>query len=131
MKTKSKKSKYIESHQITCVLNDTKWNRLFEELKKFNGPLRFQRKDLTEKKGDTNYWCSNLYYAMAGWGQIEWLNISAMTGVPRGALLEPTIINRNDLLVRTLSNTGIPFEMHCDGIRVWGYLRPEVSPLWV
>lgn len=104
---------------------------MLNELKEIDGILDFQRKDLDEKEPSPEYWDGDLYHVVGEWQQIEWLNIRALVSQSKGALLEPVIINHIDLLIEALNKAGIPFEKYGDGVRVWGYLRPEVSPQWV
>lgn len=131
LNTKAKLTRYVEENQITCVLNDTKWERLFNELKEIDGVLDFQRKDLDEEEEpNPEYWDGDLYHIIGEWQQIEWLNIRALVSESKGALLEPVITDHIDSLINALSKANIPFEKHNDGVRIWGYLRPGISPQW-
>ena len=129
--TKSKLIRYIERENISSVLNNTKWERLFKEFQKIEFALDFQRKDLDEAEPNPDYWDSDLYHVMGGWEKIEWLNIRAFVSHPRGAFVKPEIENNTPLLKVALRQSGVPYCMHNDGVRVWSYLRPGVSPEWV
>lgn len=128
--SKSKLRRYLESEKITGVLNNTKWERLFSELKKIEFTLDFQRKDLDEVEPAPTYWDSDLYHVLGGWEQIEWLNIRALISRNKGALVKPEIEDNTSLLISALEHAGTPYCLHNDGIRIWGYLRPGVSPEW-
>lgn len=130
LNAKSKLTKYLEENQIASVLSDTKWERLFEQLREIEGVLDFQRKDLDEPEPDESYWDGDLYHVVSGCKHIEWLNIRALISHKRGALVEPVITDHTELLIQALVKAGTPFERRKAGVRVWGYLRPGVSPLW-
>ncbi|MFB2707326.1 DUF6678 family protein [Marinobacter shengliensis] len=130
LRLKSKLTKYLEENQISSVLNDSKWERLFELLREIEGALDFQRKDLDEPEPDESYWDGDLYHVMGEWQRIEWLNIRALVSESKGALLQPVVTDRTDLLIQALEKAGTPFERLKDGVRIWGYLRPGVSPQW-
>lgn len=129
--TRSKLKGYIESENIASVLNNTKWERLFNELKKIEFALDFQRKDLDEFEPNSDDWDSDLYHVFGGCEQIEWLNIRALIRHSKGSLVKPKIEDNTSLLLKILQQSGVPYCMHNDGIRIWGYLRPGVSPEWV
>jgi hypothetical protein len=128
---KYKLHRYIESENLTSVLNNTKWNRIFSELKSIGCYIDFQRKDIDEEFTDHEYWCSDIYNVFGGWEHIEWLNIRALTFHRRGALVKPKIEDNIQLLIKAISNSGVPYCKHGDGVRVYGYLRIGVSPEWV
>jgi hypothetical protein len=65
-----------------------------------------------------------------GWSSIEWLEIRAQRTIPRGALVEPTIEDKTPLLIQAVREAGLAFSRHEQCIRIWGYLRPGVSPDW-
>ncbi|MGK0247888.1 MAG: hypothetical protein ACI910_000616 [Oleispira sp.] len=128
---KYKLHRYIESENLTSVLNNTKWNRLFSELKSIGCYIDFQRKDIDEEFTNPEYWCDDIYNIFAGWAHIEWLNIRALTVHLRGSLVKPKIEDNISLLLKAISNSGVPYCKHGDGIRIYGYLRIGVSPDWV
>ncbi|NAW67276.1 DUF6678 family protein [Photobacterium halotolerans] len=128
--TKSKLKRYIECENISSVLNNTKWDRLFKELQKIDFTLDFQRKDLDQSEPGPDDWDADLYHVMGAWEQIEWLNIRALISHPKGDLIKPEIENNTQLLINALQQSGIPYCIYHDGIRIWGYLRPGISPEW-
>ncbi len=126
-----KTHRYIERENLTSVLNNTKWGRLFSELKSIGCYIDFQRKDIEEEYTNLDIWCSDIYNIFAGCEHIEWLNIRALRNQPRGALVKPKIENNIQSLIKAVSNSGVPYCMHGDGVRIYGYLRIGVSPEWV
>ena len=69
--TSAKLRRYIEENQLTCVLNETKWKRLFESIKKIEWALDFQRKDLVEQESNEGCWDGDIYHVMGGCQSIE------------------------------------------------------------
>lgn len=128
--TNPKLRRYIEENQITCVLNDTKWEHLFQSLKKIEWTLDFQRKDLDEQDPDESNWDADIYHVMGECQKIEWLYIRAQVSEHKGALLEPKITDNTPLLLEAIKHANIPYALHKDGVKIWGYLRPGVSPNW-
>ena len=72
--TKKKLKSYIEREQVVSVLNDTKWQKLFDSLRATEEYfLEFKRKDLDENEPDN--WASDLYMQFGLWEKIEWIEI--------------------------------------------------------
>lgn len=128
--SKTKLTRYLEREGIGSVLNDTKWRRLFEELQNFEGALQFQRKDVDEAEPNQDYWDSDIYHVFGAWQKIEWLNVRALTVRRRGALVKPEIEDKTPMLIDAVRRAGVPYCMNSSGVRIWGYLRPGVSPEW-
>jgi hypothetical protein len=124
-------ARYIEREQLVSVMNDTKWQRLFGALEPIAGWLDFRRKDVRGSEQASESWCSDFYHMFGGWSGIEWLDIRAQLTIRRGALVEPSIEDKTSLLIRAVRVAGVAFSQHEESIRIWGYLRPGVSPDWV
>ena len=122
---------YLESEQIVSVMNNTKWNRLFEELEHIADLLRFRRKDLRDRESIPLHWGRDFYHVSGGQEVIEWLEISAVLERHRGQLAEPSIEDNSQTLLAALHRSGVPYCVSENVIRVWGYLRPGISPDWV
>ncbi len=121
--------KYLQKEKITSVLNNTKWNRLFEELQSVGVYLKFQRKDLLES--ESLYWDSDIYHVFGGVEVIEWLTISGVEEIPQGRLLKPKVIDNSELVEKAICKANLPYSIEGSDFRVWGYLRAGTSPLWV
>jgi len=130
LNNKSKILRYLEDENISSVMNDTKWERLFQELKKIEWTLDFQRKDLDETNIDTEYWDGDLYHVFGSHQKIEWLNIRALLSKQKGVLVESEIEDNTAILLEALETSGVPYSKHGSGVRIWGYLRQGVSPEW-
>ena len=120
----------IERERLVSVMNDTKWRRLFEALQPIQGVLEFRRKEVGQDESQLGSWCDDIYYMLAGWRHIEWLDISARRSFQRGVLLAPEINDQTSLLLQTVRDAGVPFSRQEHGVRIWGYLRPGATPNW-
>jgi hypothetical protein len=123
-------ARYIEREQLVSVMNDTKWQRLFDVLEPIQGSLDFRRKDVRRNERGSERWCSDFYMMLGGWSSIEWLDIRARLSVPRGALLQSKVQDNTPCLIQAVRRAGVRFCLHEQCIRIWGYLRPGVSPHW-
>ena len=123
-------ARYIDRERLVSVMNDTKWQRLFNALQRIEGWLDFRRKDVRESEASSEMWCSDFYMMFGGWTSIEWLDIRAVRVFRRGLLLKPQIDDKTERLIEAVKEVGVPFSRHENYIRIWGYLRPGVSPQW-
>ena len=119
----------INREQLVSVMNDTKWQRLFNALQPIEGWLDFRRKSVRESDASES-WHTDLYHMMGGWSNIEWLDIRAIKAISRGALVKPKVEDKTATLIEAVKGVGVPFSRHENYIRIWGYLRPGVSPQW-
>ena len=123
-------ARYIAREGLVSMMNDTKWQRLFHALEPIQGWLSFRRKDVRENEGAPTSWCGDFHYMFAGWSNIEWLDIGARRRIRLGTLVEARIEDNTALLIQAVRQAGVPFSRHDECIRVWGYVRPGVSPQW-
>lgn len=120
-------ARYIEREQLVSVMNDTKWQSLFDALEPIQGLLDFRRKDVRADKRNPESWCSDFYLMFGGWISIEWLDIRAQRTIHRGALVQPKIEDNTALLIQSVRRVRVRFSQDPHCIRIWGYLRPGVS----
>jgi hypothetical protein len=114
--TKDKLNAYLQREQITSVLNDTKWKRLFDSLSAIDHYyLDFRRKDLDRE--ETEIWKSDLYECFGLWHKIEWVEIR-------------TEQDHIQELTNAIKNSGVPFSVSNGVFKIWGYLRKGKSPEW-
>jgi hypothetical protein len=109
---------YIEREQLYCVLNDTKWDKLFNCLEPYKNYLDFQRKDLDEISPIENKWNDDIYEIFGLSQKIEWLNIHIFKS------------HESDILDLIRKNN-IPLSKQGENYRVWGYIRQGISPEWL
>tara|TARA_R110002012_G_scaffold321890_1_gene552103 strand:- start:2739 stop:3107 length:369 start_codon:yes stop_codon:yes gene_type:complete len=109
---------YIEREQLYCVLNNTKWDKLFSCLEPHKNYLDFQRKDLDESSPIENKWNDDIYEIFGLSQKIEWLNIHIFKS------------HESDVL-DLIKKAHIPLSKQGENYRVWGYIRQGVSPEWL
>jgi hypothetical protein len=130
-KDKLRLKRYVSRNGLSGVLNDTKWNELFELLKPMQGKLSFLRKDVRDSEVSVQTWDGDFYHNFGLCENIEWLCISAQLSIHQGVLLSPKIEDYTEELILLVLKSGIPFSRTEEGVKVWGYIRPGSSPVWV
>jgi hypothetical protein len=120
----------LDDQQFVSVLNKTKWDRLFEELRCANLPLDFKRKDINEPGVIDDRWDGDIFHVFGGCEAIEWLDIRAKLQVDRGKLLPPEMRDFTAELVASVKRAKVPFSLTDEGIRVWGYVRAGSNVEW-
>jgi hypothetical protein len=123
-------ARYIEREQLVSVMSNTKWQRLWNVLEPIRGLLDFRAKDVREREDAAESWCRDIYYMFNCWKSIEWLEVRAIVTTPRGALVAPKIEGHTTELVQAVRQARVPFSRHEQSIRIWGYVRPGISPKW-
>src|SRR4051812_27050224 len=123
MEDRKRLRRHLEREGLTGAMNDTKWRRLFQSLKKIDHLLRFRRKDVRDAVSLEPGW-DQIWHVMGGWENIEWLDISARTSHHRGALVPPRIEDHTEDLLEALRTAGVRYSITAEGVRIWGYLRP-------
>ena len=105
-------ARYIEREQLVSVINDTKWQRLFEALEPIQASLDFRRKDVRGNETESERWCDDLYMMIGNSKNIEWLDIRAQQAVSHGALLQPKVEDNTPLLIQAVRRAGVRFSRH-------------------
>lgn len=121
---------YIEREQLVCILNNTKWEKLFRVLEGIQGKLDFKRKDVRESEKTDQRWDGDIYHVFGLCENIEWLEIRAQISIPKGALIEPKVEDYTNELITLVKDASVPFSRTKEGIKVWGYVRPGTNPDW-
>lgn len=124
---------YVFREGITSVLNNTKWERLFELLEKSERFFRYRRTDLdgaTFPEDGTSF-TPELAQCWGDFWAMEWLDILSYQTYSKGALLAPDIEDFTSELVALANDAGVKFTMIERGIRVWGYVRKGKNPDFV
>lgn len=111
--------RYIERKQLVSCMNQTKWEELFRLLEPTR--LSFRTKDV--QRAEPSGWHGDLYYALSGTPSIEWLELDAKVSIP-------SVEDDTPVLRGALDGAGIPYSIEDGCVRIWGYLRPGVSPRW-
>lgn len=126
-------NEYVLREGITPVLNNTKWERLFELLQKSERFFQYRRTNLdgsTFPEDGASFTPELAQYWGDFWA-MEWLDILSYQTHSKGALLAPDIEDFTSELVALANEVGVKFTMIERGIRVWGYVRKGNSPDFV
>ncbi len=107
----------VERERLVSAMNATKWLEVTEAMRQLpGGPPGFRLKDIhcTSFVWPGHSWDREWYYHPRPWEDIEWLEI------------EPDL--RQEEIAASLKRIGAPFSIEGGIVRVWGWLRPGVSP---
>jgi hypothetical protein len=130
LKDRERLRRHIEREALTAVMSNAKWGRLQRALAELAFPISFRRRDVRDVGPDPGYWDRDKAHVHGGLLSIEWLDISARHEQRRGQLVAPTVHDRTGELRAALLAANVPFSVVERNVRVWGYLRPGVSPQW-
>jgi len=111
-------SRYIIREKLSSIMNDTKWQRLYDSLQVIEGRLDFRRKDLRGSEDQAKTWCGDFYMMIGGWREIEWLDIRGQRGMH----------DDQQLIIKFVRDAAVAYTLHDDFIRIWGYTRPGITP---
>lgn len=130
---KEKVKKIVLQRNLCSYMNSTKWNELRNAmLNEMPFPPPFSIKYLdTEYKEELQhdvYYLGDWYYGLSIDGHyfdasfaIEWIKIRPRYLKQRGMLIEPEIIDAEDVFVEILKKYSIPYE-ECSGVYyIYGY----------
>lgn len=107
--------RYVERERLVSAMNATKWREATEAMSVMvGGPPGFRIKDIRGPEPGADAWDREWTYHPRPWETIEWLEIRP----------DP----RHDQIVGLLKGVGAPISLEGGRIRVWGWLRPGVSP---
>jgi hypothetical protein len=110
--------RYAEREQLVSAMNATKWRETSEAMRHLiGGPPCFRIKDIQGPEPEAETWDREWFYHPRPWETIEWLEIQT----------EP----RHNEIVRILKQIGVPISIEAARIRIWGWLRPGISPEFV
>ena len=130
LKDRERLRRYIERERLTAVMSDSKWRRLQRTLAELPFSVSFRRRDVRDVGPDPVRWDWDWAHNFGGLVAVEWLEINARHEQPRGQLVRPAVHDDNAELRQALLAARVPYSMVDGNVRVWGYLRPGVSPEW-
>lgn len=118
---------------MTCVLNNTKWQRLFDLLHQSPCSFRYRRADLDgaifpEEGVHPTGEVAQIY---GEFWSMEHLEITAITETRTHMLLTPEAENFTPQLVALAQEAGVRFILIDQGIKVYGYIRSSDNPAFV
>ncbi|MCT8865586.1 DUF6678 family protein [Shewanella xiamenensis] len=124
---------YLNQYQLTSVMNLTKWRKLEQALHEAPEFVPHVRYKLLEDEGPTPgftpVWWDEL---LAICERIEWLEIDPLKREHCGRLLPEKTTDFTDYIEAQLHKYRLPYSKEAQGIRIWGYLRPDATmPVFV
>ncbi|MBU2978735.1 DUF6678 family protein [Alteromonas sp. C1M14] len=114
---------YINKHQLTSVMNNTKWNNVeiaLNEREDFVPHVRYKLIYEDKPNGFTSVWWDELLVIAQN---IEWLEVQPFTLERRGALVDDKKTDYTDFVSSQLKKYAIPYSIEDGMYRIWGYLR--------
>lgn len=119
---------YLNKHQLTSVMSLTKWRQLelaLHEKPEFVPHVRYKLlEDEGPNPGFTPVWWDEL---LAICERIEWLEIDSLKREHRGRLLPEKTTDFTAYIEAQLYKYRLPYSKEAQGIRIWGYLRPDAA----
>ncbi|ASK69660.1 hypothetical protein CF168_12760 [Shewanella bicestrii] len=119
---------YLNQHQLTSVMSLTKWRQLelaLHEKPDFMPHVRYKLlEDEGPNPGFTPVWWNEL---LAICERIEWLEIDSLKREHRGRLLPEKTTDFTAYIEAQLYKYRLPYSKEAQGIRIWGYLRPDAA----
>ena len=122
----------IEEQHLIGVMNNSRWNALFEGLSKVQKMLSYKviyidgsswpgvGSDHTETPEIEQIWGNFI--------AIETLDIRTKMENPRGALLSPEVIDVTEQIIQLCATNKVKISLTRHGVRVWGYFRHGQAP---
>ncbi|HDX8444305.1 DUF6678 family protein [Aeromonas hydrophila] len=126
-----KRRAIMAARQLSSVMNQTKWAKLFQELAALHSLticVRYKQIDSDELFGFSPVWWDQLLEQSA-W--IEWLDIDPIIREKRGRLMPDYKTDRSENIITILKRHNIHCSLESSYFRVWGYIVPDSHPLWV
>lgn len=124
---------YVEAEGITSVLNNTKWQRLFEILNESPINFRYRRTDL-----DGNIFPKENSPPTGEIAQIygdflimEFLEVTALVETRTGMLTNPKIEDFTQELISLAHQAGVKFTEILHGVKIYGYVRRSENPAFL
>ncbi|ABI38613.1 conserved hypothetical protein [Shewanella sp. MR-4] len=119
---------YLNQHQLTSVMSLTKWRQLelaLHEKPEFMPHVRYKLlEDEGPNLGFTPVWWEEL---LAICERIEWLEVDPFKREHRGRLLPEKTTDFTAYIEAQLHKYRLPYSKEAQGLRIWGYLRPDAA----
>lgn len=128
--TKAQVMAYVGAEAMTSLINNTKWERLFNRLNELPYMFTYRRVDLdgnTFPKEDSPP-TGDIAQIYGELWSMESLEIKAVSEVKTGRLTAPIVEDHTKELVALAFEAGVKFTTTSQGIKVYGYARSSESP---
>lgn len=124
--------KYVNEHQLSSVMNKTKWCELEKALNGSEDFIPYVRYKLIYDEnlnaGFTAVWWHELLEIAE---TIEWLEVNPFKREWLGRLVADRVTDFSDVVSAQLAQYSIPYSIENGMFRIWGYLRRNESPEFI
>lgn len=124
--------KYVNEHQLSSVMNKTKWCELEKALNGSEDFIPYVRYKLIYNEnpnaGFTAVWWPELLEIAE---TIEWLEVDPFKREWLGRLVADRVTDFSDVVSAQLAQYSIPYSIENGMFRIWGYLRRDESPEFI
>lgn len=124
--------KYVNEHQLSSVMNKTKWCELEKALNESEDFIPYVRYKLiydeNPNTGFTAVWWHELLEIAE---TIEWLEVDPFKREWLGRLVADRVTDFSDVVSAQLAQYSIPYSIENGMFRIWGYLRRDESPEFI
>jgi len=120
-------ARYVEREGLTSIMSNTKWRRMLQAIDSLPFAVTFRFKDVRDAEATPTDWDPDRAHNFGFLSSVEWLEIKPLcseSGGSHGA-------DESSLQLRqAMQNARLPFSIVDGHFRVWGYIRPGMSPAW-
>jgi hypothetical protein len=117
----------IEKERMIGVMNNAKWNSLFEALNTIDELLSYRVTYIdgsTWPDAEASFpYTSELAQIWGNFMAMEYIDLDARIEHSKGSLLKPKIIDHKQKVIELCTEQKAKFSITENGIRVWGYFR--------
>lgn len=115
--------RHVVREGLCSCMNDTKWRELVSVMRSLAGfTPSYRQKHL--RCSEPAQWDKGWFYHLRPYSVVEWVEID-----PVDSRRYPQV-DRTEEIEQLLRQIHVPFSREGPYLRVWGYLRPGVSPTW-
>jgi hypothetical protein len=129
---KSKLKEIVERDKLTSVMNNSRWNALFESLAQIEEMIHFRTTYIDgtcfPELGGSSEYTPEIEQFWGNFLAVEYLDIVSKLSVSHGALMEPEVHDYTKKVVEVCLNNKAKTSLTKNGVRVWGYFRPGSVP---
>jgi hypothetical protein len=115
--------RHVAREGFSSVMNDTKWEEVVSAIMSLpGGTPRYRQKHV--RSSEPADWDGEWYYHLRPFSVVEWVDIDPIDRSKYPAS------DRGEAIEEALRAIHVPFSGEDGAIRIWGYVRPGVSPNW-
>lgn len=124
--------KYVNEHQLSSVMNKTKWCELEKALNESEDFIPYVRYKLIYDENPNTGFTAVWWYELLEIAEtIEWLEVDPFKREWLGRLVADRVTDFSDVVSAQLAQYSIPYSIENGMFRIWGYLRRDESPEFI